>query len=133
MSDLDEALALVVSQLVARRGIGTHAEEAEALSMSRIFTLDTGDAKLICLCYIESVTPAQIRYSVRRLRRKAPDAHILVSLMGETQEMDDAAANVSYARGSLEETVDAILTVAAGASAGVEPQPATSSPQLAAG
>jgi len=133
MSDLDEALALVVSQLVARRGIGSHAEEAEALSMSRIFSLDTADTKLICLCYIETVTPAQIRYSVRRLRRKAPDAHILVSLMGETQEMDDAAANVSYARGSLEETVDAILTVAAGATAGEEPQPEASPTQQAVG
>ena len=88
-----------------------------SLSMSRIFSLDTKDAKLICLSYVENVTPAQIRYSVRRLRRKAPDAHILVILMGETRETDDAAPGVSYARGSLEEALDAIVTVAANASA----------------
>jgi predicted PurR-regulated permease PerM len=117
VGELDEALALVIAQLVERRGIGARAEEAEALSLSRIFSLDTKDARLICLSYVENVTPAQIRYSVRRLRRKAPGAHILVILMGETREADDAAPNVSYARGSLEEALDAIVTVAANASA----------------
>ncbi len=124
--ELDEALALVVAQLVERRGIGARAEEADALSISRIFGLDTKDSKLICVCYIEAVTPAQIRYSVRRLRRKAPDAHILISLMGETQDMDEAAPNVSYARASLAETVNAILVVAAKEQEGEAVEPDTS-------
>ena len=131
IGDLDEALALVVAQLVERRGIGARAEEAEALSMSRIFSLDTADAKLICLCYIETVTPAQIRYSVRRLRRKAPHAHILVGLMGDTQEMDDAAPGVSYARGSLADTVDAVLAVAAATEKGeIEPDTVVNAPAV---
>jgi len=112
LGQLDEALAMIVAQLLERRGIGAHAEEAGALSMSRIFALDTKDAKLLCLCYIETATAAQIRYSVRRLRRKAPDAHILVSLMGETQQMDDPPQDVRYTRGSLQATVDAIIAVA---------------------
>jgi hypothetical protein len=80
--------------------------------MSRIFALDTKDARLLCLCYIETATAAQIRYSVRRLRRKAPEAQILVSLMGEVQETDDPTPNVRYTRGSLQATIDAILTIA---------------------
>lgn len=132
VGQLDEALALVLAQLVERRGIGARAEEAEALSISRIFSLDTKDAKLICLCYIESVTPAQIRYSVRRLRRKAPDAHILISLLGDTQDMDETATNVSYARGSLAEAVSAILVVAAKAAEGEDAQPGSSAKVQAA-
>jgi predicted PurR-regulated permease PerM len=132
VGELDEALALVLAQLVERRGIGARAEEADALSISRIFSLDTKDAKLICLCYIESVTPAQIRYSVRRLRRKAPDAHILVSLLGDAQDMDEAATNVSYARGSLAEAVNAILTIAAKAAEGEDAQPGSSAKVQAA-
>ena len=115
IGELDAALALILAQLVERQGIGARAEEADALSLSRIFSLDTKDAKLICLCYIEDVTPAQIRYSVRRLRRKAPEAFILISLLGETQDMDIPAPRVSYAKGSLENTVDAIFTLAADA------------------
>lgn len=132
VGQLDEALALVLAQLVERRGIGARAEEAEALSISRIFSLDTKDAKLICLCYIESVTPAQIRYSVRRLRRKAPDAHILISLLGDTQDMDETATNVSYARGSLAEAVSAILVIAAKAAEGEDAQPGSSAKVQAA-
>ncbi len=70
--ELDEALALVVAQLVERGGLGARAEKADIMSISRIFGLDTDGVKLICLCYIAAVTPAQLRYAIRRLRRKAP-------------------------------------------------------------
>ena len=113
LGELDEALALVVAQLVERHGIGARAEEAEALTMSRIFSLDTGGARLICLCYIEKVTGAQLRYAVRRLRRKAPDARILIVLMGDTAaEIENELSDASYVRDSLEETVKAVIAAA---------------------
>src|SRR4051794_26573123 len=71
---IDEAAALVLAQLIIKQGIGVHAEQARALSISRVFALDTKDVALICLCYVEHVTPAQMRYALRRLRRKAPGA-----------------------------------------------------------
>ena len=36
----------------------------------------------ICVCYIESASAAQVGYAVRRLRRKVPDAFILIALLG---------------------------------------------------
>ena len=57
---LDEAVALMVAQLIERNGIGARAERADALSISRIFTLDTKDVALVCLCYVENATSAQI-------------------------------------------------------------------------
>ncbi|WP_170937207.1 MULTISPECIES: AI-2E family transporter [Rhodomicrobium] len=113
VGEIDEALALIIAQLIERHGIGARAEDAEALSMSRIFGLDTKGIKLVCLCYVEPVTNAQMRYAIRRLRRKAPDAHILVSLMDEAGDVEDPTPNVSYARGPLQETVEAIFSVAA--------------------
>jgi predicted PurR-regulated permease PerM len=112
VGELDEALAAAIAQMVERHGIAARAEEAEALSMARIFTLDTAEAKLICLCYIEPARPAQIRYAVRRLRRKAPDARILISLMGETEEVEEPVSGASYAVNSLEETIEAIIAAA---------------------
>ena len=38
---LDEAAALMVAQLIEREGIGARVEQADALSISRIFSLDT--------------------------------------------------------------------------------------------
>lgn len=128
LGELDEALALVVAQLVERHGIGAKAEEADALTMSRIFSLDTGGAKLICLCYIENVTGAQLRYAVRRLRRKAPDAKVLIILMGDTAaEIENELSDASYVRDSLEETVEAVIAAAGTAGPDAEASDATRS------
>jgi hypothetical protein len=110
--EIDEALALVIAQLVRRQGIGARAEEADALSISRIFGIDTEGVKLICICYIEPVTTAQMRYAIRRLRRKSPHAHILIALMGEAEQPAEPASNVSYVRESLRETLSSITAVA---------------------
>ena len=110
---LDETVALMVAQLVEREGIGARTEQADALSMARIFSLDTKDVALVCLCYVENATSAQIRYAVRRLRRKAPNAFILVSLVGAAAVVDDDAvhefANVVLVKQSLAKTVEKIL------------------------
>src|SRR6195256_2639212 len=110
---LDEAVALMVAQLIEREGIGARVEQADALSISRIFSLDTTDVALVCLCYVENATSAQIRYAVRRLRRKAPSAFILVALVGATEGADGQAvrefANVALVKHSLAETVERIL------------------------
>jgi len=82
IGQLDEAVALVVAQVLRKRGFGVRAEQAESLSVSRIFTLDTKGISAICVCYIESASAAQIGYAVRRLRRKVPHAFILIALLG---------------------------------------------------
>jgi hypothetical protein len=79
---LDEAFTAVVAQAIGRQGIGVRTEARDALSVSRVFTLDVTDVELLCVCYLASVTTAQIRYSLRRLRRKVPNKFILVTMAG---------------------------------------------------
>ena len=94
---LDEAVALVIAQVVRKRGFGVRTEQAESMSVSRIFALDTNGVSAICVCYIESATAAQIGYAVRRLRRKVPQAFILIALLGnhtlgeETEQLRQAS------------------------------------------
>jgi len=112
---LDEAAAIPLAQLLKRRDFGACAEEADALSMARLFALNTNDAMLICLCYLEHATPAQIRYAARRVRRKAPHAAILVSLFcenGDTQDTMRAADGVPVVKGSYAATVERIIEMA---------------------
>jgi hypothetical protein len=114
---LDEAVAITLAQLIQRRGIGARAKEADTLSMSKIFALETKDVKLVCLCYLENATPAQVRYAVRRIRRKAPDAFILVSLLNESDQVEDTetmqlSPDTGLVKGSLENTVQRILDLA---------------------
>jgi predicted PurR-regulated permease PerM len=118
---LDEAVALMVAQLLDRKGIGTRVEKADALSVSRIFSLETQDIALVCVCYLENTTAAQVRYAIRRLRRKAPKALILVSLLGNGDDVShslppQASPPFDFLERSLGETVDRIAVIANGSS-----------------
>ena len=66
---LDEAAALVLAQLM-RRTDGTIAEKADALSMSKFFSLDLADTSLVSVCYVDRPSNAIIQYAVRRLAKK---------------------------------------------------------------
>jgi predicted PurR-regulated permease PerM len=114
MGLLDESAAIVVAQLVERRGIGARSEQPNALSLSRISGLDTENVALICLCYLGNATGAQIGYAVRRIRRKAPDAFILVSLFGNAASIGglDQYGDVDVVVQSLHATVDKIIAAA---------------------
>ena len=69
---LGEAFALIIAQLVSREGIPARAEHSDALSMSRIVSLDTQDVELICLCFVGHASAARVNYAARRLRRRVP-------------------------------------------------------------
>jgi predicted PurR-regulated permease PerM len=118
LSVLDEAVALMVAQLVEKQGIGARVEKADALSVSRIFSLDTKDVALVCICYVENATAAQIQYAIRRLRRKAPQAVILVALIGNTNNVTDADDKqpivFDHVERTLSGTVAKILAAASG-------------------
>jgi AI-2E family transporter len=86
---LDETVAMPLAQLLRREGISAEAKETETLSMSKLFALDLKDVALICLCYLEHATPAQLHYTSRRLRRKAPGVPILVGIFNETGQPRD--------------------------------------------
>jgi AI-2E family transporter len=87
---LDETVAMPLAQLLRREGISAEAKETETLSMSKVFALELKDVALICLCYLEHATPAQLHYTSRRLRRRAPGVPILVGIFNETGQMPDS-------------------------------------------
>ena len=111
---LDEAVATMVVHLVEQRGVGARAEKIDALSISRILNWETKGVELICLCYVEYATPAQIRYAIRRIRRRIPEVSILVALLGNAErfEDDETFADAEFVQQSLRETVDKIMAVA---------------------
>jgi hypothetical protein len=125
LGQLDEAMTLILAQLIERQGIGVRSVNADALSISRIFSLDTKDVALVCLCYAENPTYAQVRYAARRLRRKAPEAFILVSMMGGADNASRAeearACQADDVRRSLSETIDQIKNLARGVKGANDP------------
>ena len=122
---LDEAVALMVAQLIERDGIGARVEQADALSVSRIFSLDTKDVALVCLCYVESATSAQVRYALRRLRRKAPDAFILVTMLGASNTTDARETLKDFPMTGLVESLDQTVKQVRAAASGPQDDAAT--------
>lgn len=83
---LDEAASLILAQMLTRRGIGGAAETADALSMSRFFSLDLSQAAAFCICYVGKPSDAMIQYTVRRLSKKSKGGRIIIALLGNESD-----------------------------------------------
>jgi predicted PurR-regulated permease PerM len=116
-SKLDEAATLVLAQLLKRRGIGASAETADALSISRFFSLDVSQATAFCICYVGQPSDAMVHYAVRRLAKKSKGIRIVVAMLGS--ERDAALTpmpNVAAVTGNFSDVVDTISEMAKGQS-----------------
>ena len=115
---LDEAASAMLAQLLEKRGIGTRVVPFEAVSRAQIHSLDAEGARMVCVSYLEiSGTPAHLRYLVQRIRRRLPDAQIVVGLWPADDEvMADSKARASLGAdayvSSLRQGVEACLEAA---------------------
>jgi hypothetical protein len=108
-------LAAIVTHLLEHRGIGARAEQVDALSISRILSWDTAGVELVCLCFLEAVTAAQIRYAIRRIHRRMPDVSIIVVSLGRPRSVEGDEASAAGAEAvydSLSATIDKVIAVA---------------------
>jgi predicted PurR-regulated permease PerM len=113
LGKLDEAAALVLAQVLRRRGYGASAEKADALSMSKFFSLDLSGTSLICICYVERPSSAKINYAVRRLRKKHSTAAIVLAFLGETEGTSvEALSGAAVVQGPFKVVLEAIVEAA---------------------
>jgi predicted PurR-regulated permease PerM len=114
---LDEAAATMFAQLVSAHGVPARVEGAEALSTANIFRLDGLGVALVCLSYLDASSPAHMRYSVRRLRRKLPHATIMLGCWSADTdaaalEQLREAAKADLVAGSLQEATKLCVELA---------------------
>jgi predicted PurR-regulated permease PerM len=81
-SKLDEAVAIVLAQLLRRRGYGASAEPYDAMSVAKFFSLDLANTKLVCVCYADRPSSAKLHYAVRRLTKKTKSAYVTALFLG---------------------------------------------------
>ncbi|WP_277978965.1 AI-2E family transporter [Sphingomonas phyllosphaerae] len=110
----DEAVTAMVVQLLEQRGIEARTIAHGAVNRETIAALDLAGVTTIMISYLElNGSPARLRYLVRRLRTKAPEARIIVGLWPQGEA---ALTDVGIQRelgadgyvGSLSAAVDAI-------------------------
>jgi len=114
---LDEAAAVLFAQLSNAHGLAARVQPADALSTTNIGRLETVGVAIVCLSYLDASSPAHMRYSVRRLRRKLPKATIMLGcwaegITKETLEELRETAKADTVAGSLSEAMMICRTTA---------------------
>jgi len=137
---LDEAAGAMLAQLLGKHGLRARAVSQESVSRSAIASLDTTGVAMVCVSYLEaSGSLSTLRYLMRRLRGRAPDAPILVGLWQAdaaitADERLRAAVGADHYVTSLHDAVEACIAAAheARADAGEHhPAPAAAAVSLA--
>lgn len=77
-TDLDEAAARILAQILSKHGLGARVATKEETTSTEIFRLTTDGVALICLSVLDTDSRVTVRNLVRRLRRKVPLAQLLV-------------------------------------------------------
>jgi predicted PurR-regulated permease PerM len=115
---LDDAVTAMLAQLLGRHGFGVRRVAHGAAGRDATERLDLSGARLICLSYLEiGGTPSHLRYLIRRLRREAPDAAILVGLWPEgeaalSEEQIQRALGADVYVGTLGHAVEEVVALA---------------------
>ncbi|HEV7321757.1 MAG TPA: AI-2E family transporter [Ensifer sp.] len=90
-SQLDEAVALMLSQILEKHGLEAVALPPTTLLTGGLERLAEQEPALICLCYIGPRNTAHVRYALRRLRRRLPRA---ILILGQFWEVSDPTAHM---------------------------------------
>jgi hypothetical protein len=87
-----------------------------------IFRLDTSCVVMVSLSYLDASSPAHMRYSIRRLRRRLPEAKILLGcwLADVDAAMLREAANADVVATTLRDAVKLCLNAARESAATIE-------------
>jgi len=90
-SDLDEAGALMLAQILTKHGLKARVLPPDTLSSIKLTTLAQSDPALICLCYVSGVSTAHMRYVIKRLRRRMPGVAIVLASLSGTDSTAEAS------------------------------------------
>ncbi len=121
---LDEAAAVILAQIMTRRGFGAAAEKADALSMSRFFSLDLSQAAAFCICYVGKPSDAMIQYTVRRLSKKSKGGRIIIALLGsESDAVTPGTRDIMTVVGDFSDVADMTYEIAVKTARAIEATP----------
>ena len=107
-SKLDEAAAIVLAQLLRRRGYGASAEQYDAMSVAKFFSLDLTETEFVCICYADRPSNAKLHYAVRRLTKKTKSAYVMALFLGPAAEELEKVPGLSATTKTFATALDAV-------------------------
>lgn len=112
---IDQAAAGIVRQILAKHGAVATLENGDFLSASSVIELDGASPAVVCLVFLEP-SEAHVRLAVRRVRRRAPSAVVVVGCWTDDADFSSEALKRSGADAvatGLRDVVQSCLAVGA--------------------
>jgi predicted PurR-regulated permease PerM len=113
-NELDLAAAWLLQHLLRRSGHRVVVFSPDAVSTFNIDRLPLQGAAVVCLSIISTTSPARARYLVRRIRRRARRARLLIGFWGRSP------ADFSVEEAAAATAADAVVTTLAAALSEIE-------------
>lgn len=88
LGKLDEAAAIVVADALNLEGVAARAVSADA-----VLSPEADSAAMICICFLEELSEARMRYTIRRLVGNGSSQNLVLALFGANS--DDSGAQVA--------------------------------------
>jgi predicted PurR-regulated permease PerM len=85
-NELDAAAAAMLTQLLFKHGMNARVAAAAEHGTSGIFRLETSGVAVVCISSLDPGALAPVRYAVRRLRRKLPNATFIAGCWNDQRE-----------------------------------------------
>ncbi len=121
-SPLDEAGAHMLAHAFTEHGLGARAEGPDALSSAKLFQLDPKGVAMVCLSYVDLRGEGSMRYAVKRVRRRIPDASVVVCYWSAAPREDMESLRRVLGADAVVTTIAGSLALARDAAvAGAEP------------
>jgi hypothetical protein len=125
---LDEAVTMMLAQLLEKQGFATRFVPHAATTRAAMGALDVTGVAMVCLSYLDLAgSPSHLRYLLQRLRRRLPaDVPVLVGFWPAEDSvlLDDrmrTAVGADYYTTSLHDTLETCLRLARDAQANAPP------------
>ena len=75
---LYEAVASMLAQILSKHGISTRVEGVDAIANANTFRSGKNGIEMVCVSFLNTSSLAQMRFTMRRLRRRLPDVTIVL-------------------------------------------------------
>ncbi|MDR7003302.1 AI-2E family transporter [Paraburkholderia strydomiana] len=97
---LDPLAATILLQLLGKHGFAARALPHEAASRASIEQMDADDVGIVCIVYLRiDGVPSHLRYMVRRIRARLPNASIIVGLWAR-EDLEKWSVDLQNAMGA---------------------------------
>jgi hypothetical protein len=82
--------------------------------MSKFFSLDLSETKLVCICYVDRPSSAKVQYAVRRLLKKSAGSAVILAFLDDDESiLSESVEGATQVSGTLASVIDAIVKIAA--------------------